>query len=77
MRAIPRLSRLAASIGAASIAITAAASAQAAEYEWTFQASETAGENKWQEIVLLLVVHFVDFDVLPGSRNSLEFDRFN
>lgn len=71
MRAIPRLSRLAASIGAASIAITAAASAQAAEYEWTFQASETAGEpsfkikQEWAERIETMTDGRVAIEVLP------------
>ncbi len=71
MRAIPRLSRLAASIGVASIAITAAASAQAAEYEWTFQASETAGEpsfkikQEWAERIETMTDGRVAIEVLP------------
>ena len=71
MRAIPRLSRLAASIGVASIAITAAASAQAAEYEWTFQASETAGEpsfkikQEWAERIGTMTDGRVAIEVLP------------
>ncbi|WP_442486727.1 TRAP transporter substrate-binding protein [Halomonas litopenaei] len=71
MRAIPRLSRLAASIGAASIAITAPASAHAAEYEWTFQASETAGEpsfkikQEWAERIGTMTDGRVAIEVLP------------
>lgn len=65
------LSRLAAAVGVATLAIGAASTAQAAEYEWTFQASETAGEpsfktkQEWAERIQTMTDGRVAIEVLP------------